>query len=126
VPTRRTVLLVEDHEDTRDSTAELLALDGWTVRTADDGGSALASLARDSGCAVVILDWRLPDMDGRDILRSIRATPATANVPVIVVSAEGLGAEMVRAAGATAYLRKPFDPETLFALLGPYADRVRR
>jgi CheY-like chemotaxis protein len=118
-----TVLLVEDHEDTREATAELLRLEGWTVRTADDGGSALASLARLPDCALVILDWRLPDMSGRDVLRTIRTTPVTANLPVIVVSADGLTAEMVRAAGATGYVRKPLQPDTLFALVAAHADR---
>jgi CheY-like chemotaxis protein len=117
MPTERAVLVVEDHDDTRDVTTELLRGEGYLVRTAVNGMSALASLARDPECGVVILDWRLPDMDGGDVLRTVRAEPRLAGVPVIVVSADGLTADRVRAAGGTAFLRKPVAPDALLALV---------
>lgn len=115
--TKCAVLLVEDHADIREATAELLRSEGYVVRTAEDGASALDSLRREPSCGVVILDWRLPDIEGGEVLRVVRADPRLAGMPVIVVSADNVTPERVRAAGGTACLRKPVAPDALLETL---------
>lgn len=116
-----TVLLVEDHEDTREAMVELLGCEGYAVRTAESGKTALASLERHPDCDIIILDWRLPDMDGGEVLCALRAAPHLAGMPVIVVSADGLTAEDVQAAGGAAFLHKPVAPDVLFTLVARHS-----
>ena len=121
MPPKATILLVEDHEDTREAVAELLGCEGYAVRTAENGATALASLDRYPDCDIFILDWRLPDMNGGKVLCALRASPHLAGVPVIVVSADGLTADDVQAAGGSAFLHKPVAPDVLLALVGRLA-----
>jgi PAS domain S-box-containing protein len=108
-----TILVVDDHEDNRKSLAILLAQEGYCVLEAPTGHQGL-QLAR--AADLVILDVRLPDFNGLDVCRRIKAAPATALIPVILVSghytlsenkAEGLEG------GADAYFTKPADPPVL-------------
>lgn len=65
------VLVVDDEPDVTDVLAGVMAGEGWQVRTAADGVSALAT-ARDFRPDAVVLDWMLPDLDGLHILRALR------------------------------------------------------
>ena len=117
-----TILLVEDHKDTQEALASLLTIAGYVVRTAEDGAKALETLQL-TPCDLIVLDWRLPGMDGAQILRAVRKELMLVDVPVIVISADfGLVAHRVHAAGGTALLLKPFDPEMLMAVI---AQRLR-
>jgi DNA-binding response OmpR family regulator len=101
--------------------AEYLEQSGFSVAHAGDGHSGLARLAADSGTPppdLVILDLMLPDMDGLEICRRIRALPgAMGQVPVLMLTAKGdamdriIGLEI----GADDYLPKPFEPRELLA-----------
>jgi DNA-binding response OmpR family regulator len=101
--------------------AEYLEQSGFSVAHAGDGHSGLARLAADSGAPppdLVILDLMLPDMDGLEICRRIRALPgAMGQVPVLMLTAKGdamdriIGLEI----GADDYLPKPFEPRELLA-----------
>lgn len=90
-----------------------LAARGYDVRTASTGAAAMTALP-DSGLDAIILDLGLPDMDGIEVLRAVRAHSAT---PVIVLSARSDRFEKVRAldTGADDYVTKPFDLEELLA-----------
>ena len=72
-------------------------------------------MARAEQPDLILLDVHLTDMDGADVLRALRNDPATAEVPVVVVSADAMGEqiERMRALGAQAYVTKPIDIEQL-------------
>ena len=118
-----TVLVVEDDRDTRDFFVDLLTYEGFRVLTAATGRAGLDHLAGQH-VDVVVLDLRLPDMDGYTVCRAIRASDQSA-APIIVVSANRAAdsEEKARVAGATEYLAKPFElrmlTELLRSLVGP-------
>ncbi|MEG1849178.1 MAG: response regulator transcription factor, partial [Oscillospiraceae bacterium] len=113
MPNKYTVLVVEDESAIRNFISTILVADGYRVIHADSGRQA-ESLIRTSHPDVILLDLGLPDMDGMEILRSVRQT---ANTPVIIVSARGHEKEKVTALdlGADDYIVKPFGPEELLA-----------
>jgi signal transduction histidine kinase/DNA-binding response OmpR family regulator len=84
-----TILVVDDDPAIRDVLGSSLVSDGWRVITAGDGAAALATLANERPAAMV-LDLMMPRVDGFDVLRSVRADPATRELPVIVVTAREL------------------------------------
>jgi len=118
------VLIIDD--DTRLSAmlAEYLGNAGFAARAAGDGATGLADLAA-TGADAVILDIMLPDLDGFEICRRIRAT---SDVPILMLTAKGdetdriVGLEI----GADDYLPKPFSPRELQARLKAILRRGRR
>jgi DNA-binding response OmpR family regulator len=102
-----TVLLVEDETKLRASLAEGLRLEEWTVVAAASGNEARQQLDAQR-FDLIILDWMLPDCDGLEIVRHLRAKGDS--TPVLMITARaGMSAEViVRQAGATDYLAKPF------------------
>ena len=82
---QRTVLVVDDDATVRTLIAELLDEAGYAVLEADCGRQALR-LADEHLPTVVLLDHRLPDMSGLDLLERLRSRPASRYIPVIVVS----------------------------------------
>jgi DNA-binding response OmpR family regulator len=108
-------VVVEDHEDTQEVTAELLELEGHAVMAYPDAESALHAIRRmQAPPCIVILDFRLPGMSGGDFVRELRDDPVLAGVPVIVTS--GGPYEPVAQLGLK-YLVKPFDPEVLLSVV---------
>ena len=110
------VLLVEDHGPTRESVAQLLRDEGAVVTEAGDGKSAFAALDREQ-TDVLLLDMMLPDLDGREVLKSIRDNRPSGLRAVVVltgdVTAERL--DEVRRLGADLLLGKPIDVNKLIA-----------
>jgi two-component system, OmpR family, response regulator len=108
---RRKILLVEDDEVALTMYASALRMEGFQVRTAPDGLTALR-VAESFAPDVVILDLRLPMASGFDVLHDLRAT--SLRMPVIAVSGHDPGIEAAqRDPGFFAALRKPFDPNEL-------------
>jgi CheY-like chemotaxis protein len=112
------VLLVEDEEPLRRVVKDLLEREGFVVSEAPDGVAALDEIDR-SAPDVVVLDLNLPRLDGYGVLSHLRARQATANLPVIVLTAKGDEDSEVRVFefGANDYLTKPFRPRALSARL---------
>ena len=117
------ILLIEDNEDIALVVKTTLQLRKHEVLTAGDGLQGL-EMAQSGPFDLVILDVLLPEIDGLEVLRSLKADPATADVPVALFSAnvdEQEARDALRA-GAAAVLRKPFDPRQFVreveALLG--------
>ncbi len=107
------VLVVDDEPALRRTLSILLRTRGYTVTTAPDGRSGLAAVSQNHP-DVVVLDLGLPDVDGVDVVRSLRGwTP----VPVLVLSGRLDSRQKVAAldAGADDYVTKPFDVEELLA-----------
>jgi CheY-like chemotaxis protein len=112
----RTVLVVDDKPHARYSMARPLAHAGFDVRETATGRDVLR-LARLQIDAIV-LDIVLPDIDGYEVLRRLKADPATSNIPVILKTAihiEDGDRQRALGAGAAAYFAEPFDPQALIA-----------
>jgi two-component system phosphate regulon response regulator PhoB len=105
------VLLVEDHPTMRASLRAVLESEGHEVLEAADGREALEVVA---SADVVVLDLQVPVVPGDEVLRRLRGDPATARLPVVVVTATGEeGRRAALALGADDYLTKPFGPDVL-------------
>lgn len=108
------VLVIEDEADNLALLEELLTYFGATVQTAYDGREGLAALAR-LRPTCVLLDITMPQMDGWETLQAIRANPATADLPVLALTAHAHPRDRERAlvAGFNGYVVKPFTLETI-------------
>jgi phosphate regulon transcriptional regulator PhoB len=120
------VLIVEDEPDIRALIVHHLTRDGFRCRTAGDGAEALARL-RAGLPDLVVLDLMLPGMDGLELTRRLRAEPAWARLPIIMLTAKAdevdriVGLEM----GADDYVAKPFSPKELLARVRAVLRRAR-
>jgi len=111
---KKTILTVDDSPSLRRMVAFTLNGAGYEVVEASDGREALAK-AREAKVALVLTDQNMPVMDGLTLIESLRALPAYARVPIVMLTTES-SAEMKsrgRAAGATGWMVKPFDPSRL-------------
>ena len=108
------VLVVDDDPDIRVSLEEALKVAGYEVDGAGTGAGALA-ICQQQCPDLVLLDQMLPDLDGLEVCRRLRETPATARVPIVFVTARTGERERVRglAAGADDYVVKPFSTAEL-------------
>src|ERR687890_1712044 len=120
------LLLVEDDK----ALAELLVWhferQEFEVRRTADGEEALL-LAEEAVPDIVILDWMIEGVSGLEVCRRLRRKPATANVPIIMLTARGEESDRIRGleTGADDYVTKPFSPGELIARVGAVLRRVR-
>jgi phosphate regulon transcriptional regulator PhoB len=120
------VLVVEDEPDIRNLVVHHLTRDGFRCRTAASGPEALARI-RTAPPDLVVLDLMLPELNGLEVCRRLRADPATAAVPIIMLTAKTdevdriVGLEM----GADDYVAKPFSPKELVARVRAVLRRAR-
>jgi type II secretory ATPase GspE/PulE/Tfp pilus assembly ATPase PilB-like protein/CheY-like chemotaxis protein len=121
------VLLVDDEDSLRRVLKELLEREGYLVSEARDGVQALDQVDR-VGPDIVVLDLNLPGLDGYGVLSHLRSRPATAAIPVIVLTAKGDEDNEVRVfeLGADDFLAKPFRARALSARLEAVLGRRRR
>lgn len=106
--TTKTVLIIEDEEDTAELFAEMMRVSGFRVLKTTNSAPALTMMTADKP-DVVVLDIMMPETSGLDILRQMRRDPELAGVPVVVVSAKSMPADIKNGmeAGASTYLTKP-------------------
>jgi PAS domain S-box-containing protein len=123
------VLLADDNADLRDYVGRLLQHRGYAVDAVADGRAALAA-ARAHRPDLLLTDVMMPELDGFGLLAAIRADPALADIPVIMLSARAGEEAQVEGlqAGADDYLAKPFSARELLARVGANLDiaRLRR
>ena len=113
------VLLVEDNGDTLAALELLLGLDGYEVRTANDGSMGYRAFL-DCCPDVVITDLNMPSIDGLELIRMIRTDRKCPKTPIIVISADCAHGDTVKAAGANYFLSKPYDYDQLKGVI----DRI--
>jgi type II secretory ATPase GspE/PulE/Tfp pilus assembly ATPase PilB-like protein/ActR/RegA family two-component response regulator len=112
-----TVLLVDDDSLVRIVARQLMERQGFQVIEAADGATALRALLEDERVDLVVLDLGMPEMDGRAVLRAVRAAPRTAGLPVVVLTGEqqdDVEVELMNE-GADDYIRKPIEPARFVA-----------
>jgi len=120
------VLLVDDEDSLRKVMRDLLEREGYIVTEARDGVQALDQVDR-VGPDIIVLDLNLPGLDGYGVLSHLRSRPATASIPVIVLTAKGDEDNEVRVfeLGADDFLTKPFRARALSARLEAVLGRRR-
>lgn len=105
---KKTVFIIEDEEDAAELFAEMMRISGFRVLKTSKSAPAIEMMTADRP-DVVLLDIMMPEVSGLDILRQMRRDPNLAGIPVIVVTAKGMPADIKNGmeAGASTYLTKP-------------------
>jgi DNA-binding response OmpR family regulator len=118
------ILLVEDNEMNRDMLSRRLAKRGFDVVVALDGSSGAAAAAAEQP-DLILMDISLPDMDGCEVTRLVRAQPATASIPIIALTAHAMETDRIRAleAGCQDFDTKPVDLARLLAKIDALLSR---
>ena len=116
---KRLVLIADDDPDILGLVSLRLEKNGYGVVTAADGREALEAV-REHRPALAIVDMRMPEMDGLELIRSIRRDEQSSDIKVIALSARVREANVNAAleAGADDYVEKPFSPRKLVELVG--------
>jgi CheY-like chemotaxis protein len=115
---------VDDDDDLRESLAEILEHAGYETVTAPNGEVAVELLlADDARPSLVVLDLHLPVLDGRELLTILRMHPATAKIPVIVVTSDSSPADL--AYRIDGFFRKPVQVEALLGRIGELVAPAR-
>jgi CheY-like chemotaxis protein len=110
---KSTVLVVEDDPNTLASVRDVLLRAGFGVDTATTGREALGKLLDEQQPSVIVLDIRMPVMDGRQFLTIVRAYHRLASIPVLVLTASELAPQLSESVEVV--MRKPFRPAELVA-----------
>jgi two-component system cell cycle response regulator DivK len=112
----RTILYVEDNEYNRKIVRQLLARTAYRLIEAVDGEAGVETARRELP-DLILMDVQLPKMSGLDATRLLRDDPATAHIPILVITSFALSGDRERAAeaGANGYLAKPYSPRELLA-----------
>ena len=107
------ILIVEDHPTMREAMRLILEHEGFAIREAPDGGTAL-TMVHEHRPDLMFLDLNIPGTSGADVLSELKGDPSTEDIRVIIVTATGEeGREFVLSLGADEYFTKPFSPTAL-------------
>ena len=117
---RHQVLIVDDFPDICEALAMVLGMDGMEVETALSGPEALAKLEAGFQPCVMLLDIRMPGMNGWELWERMQQDPELAATPVVVVSGDAPDAGRARAVGMRAVLRKPVESAALIAAVSAH------
>ena len=104
----KTVMIVEDEEDAAELFAEMMRISGYRVVKTSKSVPAIKIMTAEKP-DVILLDIMMPEVSGLDILRAMRHDPALAGIPVVIITAKGMPADIKNGmeAGASTYLTKP-------------------
>jgi CheY-like chemotaxis protein len=118
--TSQRVLVVDDDEDNVVIASTILRNNGFEVRTAYNGPTALKMLEEEEPFDLVLLDVMMPEMDGIEVLDRIKTNPRFSSLPVILVTAKTQDEDVLTGykCGADYYITKPFTPRQLLHGIG--------
>ena len=110
------ILIIEDTEDNRQIMRDLLTAADYVVLEAHDGRAGVAA-AEMHVPDLILMDIQLPEIDGYEATRRIKAQPALAKIPILAVTSYALSGDedKAKAAGCDGYVTKPFSPRDLLA-----------
>ena len=111
------ILIVDDSASIRQMVEVTLKTASYTVTAAEDGQAAF-DLCKTNRYDFVLTDQNMPRMDGLTLIKSLRALPTYKTTPIVVLTTEASDSMKAqgRAAGATGWMVKPFDPQQLVAI----------
>ena len=120
------VLVVDDEEEVRNSVGEFLVSQGYDAVEAADGEEALAKCFTEKP-DLILLDLRLPKVDGYQVCQTLKGNPITSVIPIIMITALNTTSQKVKGIeyGADDYIAKPFDLEELAARMKMVLRRTR-
>jgi two-component system chemotaxis response regulator CheY len=112
-------LVIDDSRTVRIIIGQILREIGMQVLEARDGVEALEQIKRNPDVDLMLVDWNMPQMNGLDFIRAVRANRAYDAVRILMVTSESQGEQVIQAleAGANEYLMKPFNKDVLVAKL---------
>jgi two-component system, chemotaxis family, chemotaxis protein CheY len=112
-------LIVDDSRAMRTILSRIVTALGFEVSVAVHGGDALAQLQAGARPELMLVDWNMPEMNGYELLKKVRADPAYANIKIVMVTTETEMSQIASAlaAGADEYVMKPFTNEVIFEKL---------
>ena len=119
----RSVLLIEDNDETREVIGALLQLEGYRVVTARDGDEGMTHLRRGLDPCVILLDLMMPGKNGLDFRREQLQDPSVAAIPVIVCSGHEKVKRKAAELGVTVFCQKPLEIEELLQLVAAHCRR---
>jgi len=119
--TEAVILVVEDNEDNLRLVEYLLSAHGYAPLLARNGADAVR-MAVEARPNLILLDIRMPGMDGYEVAAVIRHTPGLERTRIVAVTASAMvgDRERIAAAGFDGYIRKPIDPETFIRTIGRF------
>jgi len=108
------ILIIDDEWTIQLALQARLSAHGFSVQLAGDGPSGILAAERHRP-DVILLDLRMPDMDGFEVLRRLRSAPETSSIPVIILTAniQDSVKQQARSAGAAGFLTKPFESKDI-------------
>lgn len=112
----KAILVIEDHEDNRRIIRDLLTSAGYEIIETKSAGEGVTA-AEKHRPGLILMDIQLPDFDGYEATRRIKANPSLCQIPIIAVTSYALSGDEVKAfeAGCDAYVTKPYSPRALLA-----------
>jgi two-component system, cell cycle response regulator DivK len=118
------ILVVEDQPDNRQIIRDMLAGTDYEITEAEDGQQALAAVAKQQP-QLILMSVQLPNMDGYEVVRQIKADPALRSIPIIAVTSHALNGEeqTARAAGCDDYVPEPYSPRQLLTKIRQYMPK---
>jgi two-component system cell cycle response regulator DivK len=119
------VLVVEDNEQNRYLMEYMLEKSGFTVFLARTGAEAMA-MAINERPDLILMDIQLPDLDGLEVTRRIRASEADGKIPIVAVTSFAMAGDRQKAlaAGCNGYIEKPINPESFLSEIHKYCEEA--
>ena len=111
----RSILLIEDNDELRENTAEILELANYKVTSAENGKVGIQA-ALEKKPDLIICDVMMPGIDGIQMVKMLRQMPERRNIPILMITAHGDVRANAIEAGANRTIGKPFDLEELITL----------
>lgn len=112
------ILVVDDNVDLRETMAELLMLEGFEALIAVNGLDALEMLSSgDMIPDIIVSDWRMPDMDGEELYKTLRSDARYVHIPFILMGQFQSSQAMVKQFPDAQFLDKPFSPNELITII---------
>ena len=111
------ILIVDDDQQIQSFLQDLLQEEGYEVETASDGLLALEQIAHGSGYVIILLDLRMPRMDGIQFLQALQQQRQVSLPPIIAYSGDSNAIKQAALMGTCCVLAKPFDLEHLLTLI---------